>query len=232
MTSTVAVLSANEFTNGSFDGPYGYSMVPSGWEDFHGTTDTASPVGNPLESFAGIGSFPYAASPDGGTFASSIDFSGPEGQREGLRQSVTGLVVGQSYEIRFEFTNLALYDDSGRIATNAHLEGQNYSSAGRWLIAVDGNVIGSTPVVMPVAIPGTQIWSVYSQPFLSASDSATFDFISDWVSGPALDPNVGSALVDMGIDGVSLTPVPEPSAALLVLGGLIGLLCTARTINT
>ena len=127
-------------------------------------------------------------------------------------------MVGQSYEIRFEFTNLALYDDSGNIATNAHLEGQNYNSAGRWLIAVDGNVIGSTPVVAPVA-HGAQIWSIYSQPFLPTSGSATFDFVSDWVSGPALDPSVGSSLVDMGIDGISLTPVPEPGTHCLCSEG-------------
>ena len=59
MTLTVAVHSANVFfTNGSLDGPYGYSLVPPGWQDFHGTTDAASRWRSVRDSFAGIGRFP------------------------------------------------------------------------------------------------------------------------------------------------------------------------------
>lgn len=221
------VSAANLITNGSLDGSTAdHSLVPFGWTDFNrGTTDTVSASGHPFAlSFGGIGSYAYTASPNGGTFAFSADYSGPEriGTPEGLSQTVNGLLIGQTYRIRFEFTNLALYDNVGNIATNAFFVGQNYNSAGRWLIKKDGVLIGSTPTISPFSTPGTQTWSVYSLVTTATSAASTFDFSADWAYGPGTH-------VGMGIDGISIEQVPEPGVGLIMFIGIAGLLMNRQT---
>ena len=212
-------LSAAQFTNGDLTGPTNtFSLVPPGWSNLpQGTTDTVSTAGHPFSSIggSGLGNWPYAASPNGGTFAWSSDFfQANTAQPEGLSQTVTGFSVGTVYVVRFEFTNLALYDTNGNIATNAFGVGQNYDSSGRWLVMANGSLIGATPLVAPVPMPGTQVWSVFSQTFVATSSSITFAFAADWVSGPGTH-------VGMGIDGIAV--VPEPATPILFLAGVVGI---------
>lgn len=206
------VTAANLFDNGSLIGPTTtFSLVPPGWTNIdQGTTDTVDSSGHPFApAFPGIGAFPYGNSPNGGEFVFSGDFNGISGsQPEGLRQTVSGLSAGQELRIEFAFTNLGLYDDSGNLAEDAFNAGQNLDSTGRWDIVVDGSTIGMTPQVTPFAIPGTHVWSNYSQTFTASSNSHTFDFVATFVTGPGTH-------VGMGIDGLRLTVVPEPSAFIL-----------------
>jgi len=205
-------LNAQDFVNGSLNGPtIPFSLAPPEWTNIdQGTIDTVDSSGHTFASiFSGIGAFPYGDSSNGGEFvyASGFDGTSPS-QPEGLRQTVSGLSVGEELLIEFEFTNLALYDESGSVATDAFGVGQNLNSTGLWQIVVDGSIVGETPTVSPFAIPGTHAWSNYSQTFAASSSSHTFDFVSQFVAGPGTH-------VGLGIDGLRLTVVPEPSPCIL-----------------
>lgn len=221
LLSSGTVCAQNLFDNSSLDGPAStFSLVPPGWSNVDtGTTDTVDASGHPFaDSFGGIGAFPYGDSADGGTFAWSADFfNEPNSVREGLRQSISGLSIGQTYIISFEFTNLGLYDDAGNLATDAFGAGQNYDSSGRWLVQLDLSTIGMTTVLAPYATPGTHEWFVYSVMFDASADTHTFDFLADWVSGAGTH-------VGMGIDNIRLSAIPLPGAAWMFGAALLGLM--------
>lgn len=207
------------FVNGSLDGPTNtHSLIPAGWSNLaQGTSDTVSAAGHPFAGFAGIGPVGFADSSDGGTFVWSGDFNGfSPGQPEGIRQSVSGLTVGELYRVSFEYTNLGLYNTAGQIATNAFGVGQNYSSNGRWLVLADGAQIGATGEAAFSPVGGQQVWQNFFVDFTAASSTIEFAFAADWTSG------VGTH-VGMGIDGIALTLVPAPGAlGLLGAAVLIG----------
>lgn len=211
------------FTNGSMDGAAGVSMVPTSWINLpEGTTDTVIPAaGHPFSSFAGqgIGAIPYPASSDGGTFAWSADyFQDAGGQPEGLRQTVLGLTAGATYEIEFEFANLGLYDPSGGIATNAFNAGQNYGSAGRWIVRTGILQIGATPVV-DYAAAGQQVWQKHKVVFVAPQATIEFRFEANWASG-------NGTHVGMGLDGLVIREIPAPGVLSVV--GMLGIAGTRR----
>ncbi|MFM9957384.1 MAG: hypothetical protein ACKVZJ_04875 [Phycisphaerales bacterium] len=209
---------AGLLTNGSLDGPTNtFSLVPEGWANLvQGTTDTVSVAGHPFAGFGNIAAQPYPASPNGGTFCWSADFfESNAALPEGLRQTVSGFTIGATYEIAFEYTNLGLYSAQGNILTDA-FNAQNYASSGRWLVGVDDTQVGATDAVNFAPRTGAQVWTTYAVSFVASATSHELRFTADWVSG--------GTHVGMGIDGITLTLVPAPTAAgVLALGGALGL---------
>ncbi len=177
-----------------------FSLVPEGWSNLpQGTSDTVSTAGHPFGGSFGIGAIAYPASDNGGTFVWSADFFQPAaGVPEGIRQTVAGLIVGQEYEITFEFTNLGLYTPQGEIATSA-FGGQNYASNGNWVITGNNALLGSTPIVAFSQSAGGQVWQDFSLTFTAAQPIIEFAFIANWTSG--------GTHVGMGIDGIGIAQV-------------------------
>lgn len=205
-----AQASAQSFFNGSLEGPTNtFSLVPEGWSNLpQGTSDTVSTAGHPFGGSFGIGAIAFPASDNGGTFVWSADFFQPAaGVPEGIRQTVAGLIVGQEYEITFEFTNLGLYTPQGEIATSA-FGGQNYASNGNWVITGNNALLGSTPIVAFSQSAGGQVWQDFSLTFTAAQPIIEFAFIANWTSG--------GTHVGMGIDGIGIAQVPAPGAMALL----------------
>lgn len=147
------------------------------------------------------GSIP--SSPSGGNFiASEADWGTIKAS---LSQTVSGLEIGTEYNVTFDWAAGQQVGYDGPTST-------------RW----DVTFAGLTKSTDYANVPnhGFSGWSTTTLKFIASNTSEVLSFI-------AYSPNGGLPPFAL-LDGVSVTPVPEPSAFAAVAGGLLVLVGVAR----
>lgn len=138
---------------------------------------------------------PVGASPDGGNYVAvdgDASFSVP------LTQSVTGLVVGQQYWLSF-------------YQAAAQQSGYNGATTEQWKVSLGGTSQYST--LMSTPNHGSVGWMSQSMVFTALSTNDVVTFLA--VGTPSGTPPF------VFLDGVSMSPVPEPSSMALIGLGFV-----------
>ena len=207
---------AQGFANGSLTGPRAEGQLPPSWAQYHNnTSDTANATG-PFGT--------YNLSPNGGTFVRSFSWQRDTdpalfNQREGLEQLVSGLEVGQLYDVSF-------YQSSANGVNS--ISGEPFSgAAGYWTLTINGTVAATSSLISPPA--GTSLNNVWSLQNLLFTAGASSQLLSFLATVPDSEP-VGTRTF-MLIDGISIHAIPEPSTAVLTAISLITF-CPRCTRNT
>lgn len=179
----VGSVSAQEFiNNGSLTGPIANAAVPSGWTILAGSPDTMDETNN-VAANVPFGVTPDGPSPDGGTWVGYANGAG--GFQEIFGQTVTGLTIGEQYEISWYAGNFGA------------VTGTSYTETNSILVSLDGSPIGSG-----APLPLASGWVSQSIVFTATATSHDVSF--------GLTNDVSSYL---SIDGISLTasqPLPTP----------------------
>lgn len=176
--------------NGSMTGPPQIGAPPPGWSSVSVDGDTI-PVGGLSGWGTGI-----SASPDGGTFLALLN-NGGGGAYDAVNQVISGFVVGQAYQLQFDYANIGLsgftnYANPGFIRAN--IAGVNLDSL---LLSHDGF--------------GQQRWFTFSGSFVASATTHTLTFSAE---------RTGTGGYAGGVDGVSITGASVPVPGSLVLLGL------------
>lgn len=201
----------NLVTNGSFesntvaanDKTSFTSAGVTGWSGGAKLTFLAAPgtADNVNKYLAVYGPFP-ATSPDGGDF---VEADGDPNYSSAISQTISGLTVGQTYQLSF-------YQAAG----------QQYGFTGptteQWKVTFGGNTQYSSLYSLPQG--GVGPWQQVTMNFTATSASQTLSFLA--VGTPGGAPPISF------LDGVSLTDVPEPATLALVGLGALGMLATRR----
>jgi hypothetical protein len=143
-------------------------------------------------------SIPGGASPQGGNF---VALDGDGGYNGAITQTVTGLTVGQTYTLTFDWAAAQYADRTGATTEQIQysLGGQTFSTA-----------------IVDNASAGSNGWFTESHTFTANNTSEVLSFLS--VGTPSGLPPVAL------LDGVSLTGgVPEPATWAMMLVGFGGL---------
>lgn len=190
-------------TNGSFEGLPGSvnrnvfnNTLPAGWTTIIQSPDTF----NAATSFD---NFAWSPSNDGGDFAHIIGLGLPNLVEGFVQTGISGLIIGQDYEISFEQSisnsNFAVTGASGFIEVDFGGVTQN-----------------STALVVP-ALGAAAGWM--NQTLIFTATAMTQDLTFTAI------PAVNGQRVELAIDGVAISAVdvPEPTSLLLLSLGLAGL---------
>ena len=152
-----------------------------------------------FDATTNFSSFVWNGSPGGGTFVHGIGGNGS--YNEGLYQTVVGLVIGQQYSITFE-----------QSISNSDF---GMGTAGYWEVTFGTSTFDSSAIAMPsVGVPSA--WFGGSSSFVATAVSQDLEFL-------ARSTLTGNFRVDMGLDDVRITAVPQPSTSLLLAIGLLGM---------
>ncbi|MBK6957238.1 MAG: PEP-CTERM sorting domain-containing protein [Nitrosomonas sp.] len=192
--SAFSVSAANLVTNGSMTGPTTIGSPPPSWNSVSTDGDTI-PVGGLSGWGTGIG-----ASPDGGTFLAILN-NGGGGAFDAAAQTVSGFTVGAIYTLEFSFSNIGLDFTAA----------SNYANPG----FVRANIAGldfDTPVLTHDGF-GSQRWFSFSSSFSATATSMDLTF-------SAVRENSGVGGYAGGVDGVSISAVPEPETYAMLMAGL------------
>ena len=135
--------------------------------------------------------------------------------REGVSQAITGMTVGQHYEITFQQANGLLFEQGSYVGTG---------NVGGWEVFLDGISVvsslssndNSTPAL---DFPGA--WSEGSVVFQATAASQTIEF-------RAYGSGAGPTMQFLDNVTIAATQIPEPSSALLVTVAGIGVLVRRR----
>lgn len=199
-------LIAQDFINGDLEGPSptNLTILPPGWDNVPSTdpvclatdgtpgdtpdlTDTLGP-----SAFTGIFGNPYS----GATFMSGERADSPGGNwdfQEGIMQTVSGFVPGNTYTIRFFQAVVKSY---GSIDTS-----------GSWIVYAGNTLIGTTAPTSS-SVPYDQwpfVWEERALPFTATSTTHTIKFLPE-DDDENLDVLVPNGSLRMGIDLVSILP--------------------------
>ncbi|MEY3443633.1 MAG: hypothetical protein RLZZ519_1914 [Bacteroidota bacterium] len=208
-----APLSAQSFVNGSLNGTIAISSTPTSWLQvpyldpvsqstmtLSATSDVTGTTGPMMGTINGN---PY----HGTTLVSGLHMqNGGDIWHEGLMQTVTGLVIGQAYNIRF-YQNVIKQSNATDVS-------------GSWAVYRENTLIAiSTPCTDNVVFgSNAHPWFLRTVTFTATATSHNIKFLprDD-------DPNIISPLgVRMGIDSITLrpaTPFAEPVDYMLTLVG-------------
>ncbi len=218
-SASAALLDA--FANGGFEGYVGNtnsfnSDVPPGWTTTAGTPDV-------FNAATTMNNFAWQSSSTGGDFLHGIGWDGRSGSpyvESALQVGLTGLVVGQQYEVSFEQS----------ISNSAFSQGGGY-----WEVVFGTESHDSAIMTMP-ALGVIADWTWQTMLFTATSTVQTLEVIAH--SNPA----TASLRADLGIDSFFLGDpgtnpdnpnnppnlVPEPVSLALVGIGLAGLAASRR----
>lgn len=141
-------------------------------------------------------------SPDSGNF---IGIDGDPEYTQTIYQTVTGLIVGGTYQLSF-------YQASGQQL------GLTGATVNQWQVTFGSATW--TSAVMNNQSQSYTPWTVQTTTFVATAASQVLTFMA--VGSPAGEPPISL------LDGVSLNQVPEPASALLAGAGMVGLALLAR----
>lgn len=186
------------FSNGSLTGPIGTGQLPAGWIA-SGSPDTMDENNN--LGVSGV-SVTFGITPSGPSpdGGTWIGFARSGNVIESYGQLVTGLTVGTQYDISWYQGNFGYLGTMDYLSSNA-------------IEVLIGGVSAGSGSTLPLA----SNWSTDSIMFTATSGSAQIDFRL-----------MSAAASYFSIDGIALTAVPEPSTALLIGLGLVGMSATKR----
>ncbi len=217
-SASAALLDA--FSNGGFEGYVGNTnsfkgQTPPGWTTTAGTPDV-------FNANTTMNNFKWLASSTGGDFLHGIGWDGrPIGAyvESALQVGLTGLVIGQQYEISFEQS----------ISNSAFSEGGGY-----WEVVFGDESHNSAFMNIPV-LGTASAWTWQTMIFTAASTIQTLEVIAHSI------PATSSLRADLGIDSFFLgdpgtnpdnpptdNNVPEPFSLALVGIGLASIVATRR----
>jgi hypothetical protein len=135
---------------------------------------------------------PFPAPPGGGNF---IESDGSVGLAQPVAQTISGLVVGQSYTVSFDQAGGQQYLDSG-------------ATTEQWQVSLGSDTQFSA--VMNTPSEGVFPWEGQTLTYTASSSSEVLSFLA--IGGGGVPPIVFLDNVDME------SSVPEPSAGLLLVG--------------
>jgi hypothetical protein len=143
-----------------------------------------------------------ATSPDGGYFIGmDSDF-----QSQPLQQTISGLTVGQDYQVGFWWAAIQQYTFNGETQEN-------------WTVSLGSSSQTTSTINLPSH--GFSGWQYQTYDF--TADSTT-DVLSFLAGGSPGGPPPFSLL-----DGVNMSPIPEPATLPLLFTGLMGGLAVLRS---
>jgi len=203
---------------GQSGGSYVASQGVTGWTGAGGTALEFLYIGgtqttvSPINRFNDANAFFYPSlntlSPNGGNFVGLDGDQDPNvGVQGSISQVINGLVVGEFYNLNFNWGAAQLANRTGPTTEQLHITfGGQTADTG----------------VLPIASGGFSGWQTGHFQFQATSTSQTLSFLS--VGTPFGLPPIAV------LDGVSLTAVPEPTTwAMMLLGfGGIGAMIRRR----
>ena len=149
----------------------------------------------------------FNTSATGGTYAADLTGLGNSGIGSGISQTVNGLTAGQQYQLAFSV---------GRATSLTNI---NYptTSAGDAVVGLSIDSGALATFTNPAQTNGGVNYQDFTRIFTATASSVTFAFTSQTTTTNFV-----------GLDNVSLTPVPEPAAVLATVSGVLGLLRLRR----
>jgi hypothetical protein len=139
-------------------------------------------------------------SPDGGNWV----FSDGDFMNSPITQTITGLVPGNFYTLSFY---QGLVQDT---EPNVTVPGP---VTGYWHVSLGSSVFDSAPMAADGSIPTISNWALETTTLKALNATEVLSFFSVGGGVPPL----------VLLDGVSLTEVPEPASAALLVVGFVGL---------
>lgn len=205
--------SAQAFVNGSLNGTIGISATPTSWLQVPYLDPVSLSTMAPAATSDVTGTTgPVGGNINGNPYHGTTLVSGLHGQNgsdiwhEGLMQTVTGLVIGQAYNIRF-YQNV--------------IKQSNFTDpTGSWSVYRENTLIAiSTPCTDNSAVgSNAHPWFLRTVTFTATATSHNIKFLPRDDDPSILSPNG----VRMGIDSITLvpaTPFAEPINYMLTLVG-------------
>jgi opacity protein-like surface antigen len=209
------VVNGNFETNGGA-GQVGFNTTLSNWTLGNPAPNTSyffvfTPGGSPTATgYQGpISLYPtITASPNGGFFIGAD----PGYQNTTLNQTVGGLVVGNDYNVSFYYAG-------------AQQTGYDGATQEGWSVTFGGQTLDTA--LLDNANHGFTGWNKATLTFKATSTTQTLSFLATGTQNAGAPP---FAL----LDGVSVTPVPEPATwAMMIMGfGLMGMMMRRRRLAT
>lgn len=188
LAATCVSAQAVGVTNGSLTGPIANGGVPPGWTLLLGSPDT-NDINFNVGGGTPFGIIPSGPSPDGGTW---VGIGADVGFVEQFGQSITGLVIGQTYTVSWYAGNFGALTGSGYLGSNAIQ------------VLLDGVAAGHGG---PLSLGAD--WYAQSLSFTATANSQLLAF--------QLETSERSYL---SIDGIAVGAVPEPGTYALMLAGI------------
>lgn len=203
-------LHATTIVNGSLNNPGIDIILPSGPHNGETPLNWLQSGDDPTDSdgngsffttsdvfdpvLSSIKGYSWVSSSDGGTFTHAI---GMTNWQEGIRQTVTDLIPGQEYEITFEQSS------SKSIWTNG--------TSGYWQLSFGNETHNAASIVAQ----DLDAWFPQFILFTAAATEQELSFLAVSSDGNR---------VDIAVDGIAISLVPEPSTILLITTGILGFL--------
>ncbi len=199
---------AATIVNGSMDHTGGTNYlyfngyIAPGWTQDNSQTNTSIYTTSPdiFDPIMTAFSMAWDPSADGGMFAHMLGWIDGENQ-EGIYQTITGLVIGQTYDISFwQSITDTNFTPSGTL--------------GQFQVQFGGTTQFSATMVQPAATTAYG-WDLQVLSFVATATTQDLRFFAK--SYDESEP------VYLGLDGVSIRTIPEPSTGLLLAAGLGGM---------
>ena len=185
----------NLVKNGSLNGTIGTNVLPSDWTRLQGSPDLMDALNNVgLKKTLRFGAAPNESTHvDGGTW---IGLGADVGYTERFGQSISGLTIGQQYQVSWEAGNFGY--DGGQI---------QYLGSNAINVLIDGSAIGSGATLSL----GTD-WTAQTLTFIAGKTSHELSF-----------KLATSNKAYLSIDGITVRAVPEPATWMLMAMSMAGM---------